>query len=89
MTNMAISHSTDMAMLDGIKMDVIDVPRKSSSSRNVCSQKRRCQMPRSPFDFRLVETVSSDGKARENAVFYKPPPQWEIDVAVWQRPNCM
>ena len=51
-------------MLDRVEMDVVQVRRVVASSRIACSQKRRCQMPRSPHSRRTVDSPSIGGKPR-------------------------
>src|SRR5881396_2264617 len=47
-----------LPVLYRIKMDVMAMPLESFSSRSVCSQNRRCHIPRSLFVLRLAERRS-------------------------------
>jgi hypothetical protein len=55
-------------MLHRVEVRVVQVNRKASSWRIVCSQYRRCQMSRSPRLVRAGDRGSRAGKAFENAV---------------------
>ena len=67
-----VPHAHCVAVLYRIEVDVIEVPRKIVRvAQRMCSQYRRCQIPRSALAGRLAEIGSPEGKAREKPLLIR------------------
>jgi len=55
----------------------------------MCSQYRRCQIPRSPLPIRLAFRRSPLVMCREKPRLDQHPPHCKVRVAFWQRPYCV
>lgn len=82
-----IAHLHDKPVPDRVEVDVIDMPGKIGLIADLCSHKRRCQMP---FSRRLrfaVRALCSGIEIAGKAAFDRPPAGRVIGAAIGEAPG--